>query len=291
MSSSHSIIGSRTMTGDFDKLVMLGDVDLSDGCGGYLLLTGRADIKNMTVDKIKYVGEIVAERLKVLNLSGAGRLEFRSMCVANAISFGGLLVANNAECRLLRLTSSGKHVKVRTGNDNDKKNFLARIEGRVFGETFEINAAMYLDFDFKYTNIITSEHTVSESEIECERFYGLGVLDIAELNAEQIFIQTYPNTKIKRLMGTKITVSPTFTRSGEFDALPKQGRYASRSVKRGIAQIGTIEGDTIVLENVKADSVSGVDVSIGANCRIKRCEYSGNIQIAEDAMILEVVKI
>ena len=57
------------------------------------------------------------------------------------------------------------------------------------------------------------------------------------------------------------------------------------------AEIGTIEGDEISLELVKADVVRGANVTIGDGCEIGKVEYSESIEISENAHVEHQVKI
>lgn len=66
---------------------------------------------------------------------------------------------------------------------------------------------------------------------------------------------------------------------------------SNESGAAGGAEIGSVEGDEINLESVKAEIVRGSKVTIGKGCRIKRVEYSESIVIDEKATVEEQVKI
>ena len=54
---------------------------------------------------------------------------------------------------------------------------------------------------------------------------------------------------------------------------------------------GTIEGNRISLECTDAEIVRGQDVVIGKECKIGRVEYSGTLEIQDNAEVGQQVKV
>jgi len=59
----------------------------------------------------------------------------------------------------------------------------------------------------------------------------------------------------------------------------------------GTLTAGTIEANSVELEGTRAKVVRGAEVVIGPGCEIDRVEYSKSLDVAEDALVREKIKV
>ena len=59
----------------------------------------------------------------------------------------------------------------------------------------------------------------------------------------------------------------------------------------GTLTANAIEANSVSLESTRAKVVRGAEVSIGSGCEIDRVEYSVSLNVAEDAIVRERVKV
>jgi cytoskeletal protein CcmA (bactofilin family) len=119
-----------------------------------------------------------------------------------------------------------------------------------------------------------------ENDVEVEEFHSSGSFKIIGLlNAGTISINLrYAESEAKEIGGETITVR---RKSSLIPFLQQTGTLVSH----------LIEGDTIYLENTRAEIVRGKDVTIGPGCEIGKVEYSEDYKKLGDAQVNKEFKI
>lgn len=204
-------------------------------------------------------------------LSASGACSFGSGCEVGAAIFSGACETEGAlHCeKTLRISGSCKaeqDVSCAGGVVSGKLSARA-----LHAETLEVPGVLKI-----------------EEDVEAERFESSGAVKISGLlNAEKITLS----------LGNRGNTGAAEMEIGSIGCgVLKVQRYAAKRGLFGrsyepVVKVGTIEGDTLELENTVAEVVRGKNVRIGTGCKIERVEYSGTFERAENAEIEKILKI
>ncbi|USG67468.1 polymer-forming cytoskeletal protein [Brevibacillus ruminantium] len=136
------------------------------------------------------------------------------------------------------------------------------IGGMVSGESMEIQGSVSIAQD-----------------CEVELFTGKGGFTIdGLLNAGTIDFQLYGKARAREIGGETITI-----RIGKMFGLNKLIKSFFGGAHELRADV--IEGDEIFLENTRAKVVRGKNIAIGEGCEIDEVEYTGTLNIHDDAKV------
>jgi cytoskeletal protein CcmA (bactofilin family) len=120
--------------------------------------------------------------------------------------------------------------------------------------------------------------------IECESLTLAGAFDVDGLiNAGSADIDLAGQSRLDEIGGERITVR----RRGVLSVLGIQLPFGLG----GFLTANVIEATAVSLESTRAKVVRGAEVSIGSGCEIDRVEYSKTLDVAEDAIVREKVKV
>ncbi|MCD7776617.1 MAG: hypothetical protein LUH54_04515 [Firmicutes bacterium] len=149
-------------------------------------------------------------------------------------------------------------------------------------DTFKASGSTKIGGNLKSAYISASGRLSVGGEVEGEDVIFSGSVEIGGLlNAEKIDINvTDGKISIGSIGGGEITVRP---RREEQQKSRIFGIVASKPRQAVIED--SIEGDVITLEYVKARSVVGRIVKIGANCDIESVQYTESADISVDARV------
>lgn len=199
-------------------------------------------------------GDVNAENIQVFG-SGSfhGQCQIKTLKILGDSKFNDIVEINNLDLKgecYFEKNAKVDHMKI-YGSAEFKENVLNGKEVKIFGA---VNV-----------NILEAEDIFVKGYIKC----------LGQLNGENIEIITNNSSKIKEIVGTKITVKPS------------KRLFLNSSNK---VSIETIEGDDIYLENVNAKAVRGNKVVIGPNCKIDLVEYHENYEEKEKGSVNKVEK-
>jgi cytoskeletal protein CcmA (bactofilin family) len=203
----------------------------------------------------KVNGDLEAEQVKI---SGAGKINGNVKAKTFSAS-GSFKVEADVDASELKCSGAGK-ILGKAKADNFKASGSVAI-GSVQAKQFKVSGSCRV-----------------EGDVEAERFRADGSFLIdGLLNADQVEVTLYDDSKAREIGGTQITI---------VRATPRGGRtgfgWGSRSAT---LETDSVEGDDIYLEGTRADVVRGKQVKIGPGCRVKTVEYSGSLQIDPDAQV------
>jgi hypothetical protein len=301
-------IGERTVYGDVGRLMIAGEVHVVNADVKKVYGAGELSIENSYIEKFRAAGDITANNTRFDDFKSAGDVKLTGDCLANIFASFGTVEAENLECNILKNGSdnvnvirNGKQVVVNKqyhiykNSSSSSDNYLVEFKGKYKAQTFENFLPFTLTCKFEFRNILSKKLLIYDGVLECERLYSFGSLQMEGVNAERIYIKTNIDTKLESVVGTKIVISDKIYFDNEFKAVPKttNEKDFSKDImpSKAIMEISQIEGDDIVLDNVKANSVCGINVTIGDMCIIERVEYKDKINISKKAIVNEVVKI
>ena len=126
--------------------------------------------------------------------------------------------------------------------------------------------------------------TVNGSKVEADLIDCDGILSVnGEISADVIDADGKINAR--EIVGDRITIR-SYWKNNLLKVLFKLGEKTNMK----FSSIDLIEGTTVELRGVRAESVSGQDVHIGKNCEIGRVDASGELKIHSSAEVDEIVK-
>ncbi|MGJ4849531.1 polymer-forming cytoskeletal protein [Bacillota bacterium Meth-B3] len=260
------------------------------------------------------------ENLQDLKASGSARLgggTYRNVNVS-----GSAYIDGDVACEAF--VSSGS-VKVAGGvkGDRFKASGSARIEGNASVGEFRVGgtASVGGNLDakellssgtFKVEGDVTAKNEVKLSGIsavggairagtlhatgslkaakgiECEALTLSGAFEVGGLiNAGTADISLAGQSRIDEIGGERVSVR----RGGIFGALGIPLPLELPFGLGGFLTADSIEATCVFLEFTRAKVVRGAEVTIGSGCEIDRAEYSVSLDVAEDAVVRERIKV
>ena len=238
------------------------------------------------------------------------------MSELNSVRISGSGCCGGGEYSEVRISGSGKI----TGDvkcDSMHISGSGKIEGEVDCKNgIRISGSGRIDKDIKCDTLHISGSCSTEGKIEADEIKISGVLsaggDICGetvqvsggiktshlLSGETVDIKfSANNCIIGEIGGGTITVRPGDYVNRSFGGLFQFMRkcsddYAPSGKKSGYtAQIGSIEGDDITVQDCIVDTIRGTKVTIMSGCEVKRVEYSGELTVEGGAKVGEQIKI
>jgi hypothetical protein len=289
-------LGQRAIQGEYNTVLMAGELRVQDSRIKHLNCAGQVRVTKSTLGRVQCVGELIAEGSGFTRLAVTGEAKLSGICNGDIVEITGSITAEYLESRILS-NGTGKKSKNQNQNNSQEQsqkqsqNRDCSWQGVFYAESFENCSDLFLDFEYKFKNIISYAKLFSRSEIECEEFYSFSSLEAEAVNADRILLLTQGEVKVGQLTGETITISRGYQPDQRFKRLPKTRGYKNQNDKITIASIGIMEADHIEVEYVKAGLISGTEVIIGDLCIIDRVEYRGSIKISDKAVVNEVVKL
>ncbi len=113
-----------------------------------------------------------------------------------------------------------------------------------------------------------------------------------DINAEKFTFEMTENSDsdAETIGGSEIKISRKEQSEGSLGKFVKS-IFNLADGNKSVFTVDEIEGDTIELEGVHANVVRGNDINIGADCKIKRVEYTGKVTYSDSAEIGELTEI
>lgn len=272
-------LGDKHLEGDYHRILAAGDIWLKDSKTKSIYAAGDIDIENSYIKKIYTAGDVTAKAVEIGLGKIAGDLTLQGICKADKLIVVGDISAEYLECKCLR-----------NGSNNSKVNNTLHWSGFIKAETFESVAPFLLDLDYEFATMIISGPLVATEEIACTNFYGLDQITAPCINADLIYLLTTDGTEVGELVGSSITVETKFKPDKTFKSIPKTLRYNDFYSDKSLITIEAISGDKVIINSVKANSVSGIDVVIGDLCIVDEVVYQKSIKISDKAVVGRVVK-
>jgi cytoskeletal protein CcmA (bactofilin family) len=251
--------------------------------------------------KISGSGSASGGTYNTVSISGSGRIhgdvECRSMHLSGSGSINGKINAESIH------TSGSSAMKGDVEALTIKTSGSSKFSGNVTAKELRTSGSSSFQENLNCQYLRTSGSTRIEGKInggdiktsgslrvgrdcEVENFKATGSVKInGLLNADEVKIEIDFASSIKEIGGERIIVKEHDT----FDFFKKIVGLFFR--KSGYLQVDTIEGDDISLEVTKAKLVRGKNVVIGKDCEIEKVEYSGRLDLQENAKVREKVKI
>ena len=232
----------------------------------------------------KGTGDVVCESFKA---SGSGRVEGSLTCISCQTS-GSAHISGDLRAEDGLFVSGSQHVDGSVEADSVKIAGSAHVGQDITAQNLKVSGSLVAGGDCRAANAKISGSIKVEKGMEGEDILISGGFRIAELlNAGRLEVHVGGGCSCGEIGGDEIIV--TDDPKSDFLITAIARLFGKRSHHR--LTTGTIEGNRISLECTDAEVVRGQDIVIGKNCKIGRVEYSGTLEILENAEVGEQVKI
>ena len=226
-----------------------------------------------------------------ISVSGAGKLNGNVKCESFKAS-GSVKAFGDVVCDKEFNVSGSARIEGAVTADSVKISGLANVGKSVTvkGEA-RVSGSLTVGGGIKASKIKSSGAIKVSSEIEAEEAVFEGTLESGGLiNADKVTVKLERgNNKVLSIGGSEVKVCV-----GKTAAFVNRIPLVSKIVSNKIATLTveeSIEGDTVVLEAVKAPLVVGKSVKIGDGCEIELVKYIDCIDISPKSKVLEYKKI
>jgi len=304
-------MGHRQLEGNYNCVMMAGELQANNSKIKKLYLAGEATIRRSNLGLLRCAGEVRMDDSNLGDTKIAGGLRLHGTCKGNSLVVVGDLSAEYLECRIIRNGSlksmenkeksivalRGRPVVAASGNVHVKPAGNVTVKsirwsGTLKAETFENHYPIDLsNCDYEFKNIISSALLTCKGELVCSNFYSFGGIQCESINAENVVIVVNENIFVQSIGGSNIRICNRFHVDSLFKSLLKSVHYSNFASEAGIVSIPTIEGDSICIEYTRSELVSGIDVKIGDLCIIDKVEYKSSIQVSPKAIVNELVRL
>ena len=228
-----------------------------------------------------------------ISISGSGRLDGNVRCIAFSASGSAHCVGDLACTEDIRVSGSG-HFGGSVTAASLSVSGSAHIGGDLtIKEIVRVSGSVKVDGEIKSGAVHSAGVLKVEKGIEAEEFRAEGAIDCGGLlNAETVDISMdgRAHRRVGSIGGGEIRVYLRKSEKSPKRRLP----LFSRLVNGGSSDLTVselVEGDVIALEGVKAPTVVGRVVAIGAGCEIGLVQYTEECEIHPDAKVEHCEKI
>ncbi|MED3561718.1 polymer-forming cytoskeletal protein [Bacillus xiapuensis] len=157
----------------------------------------------------------------------------------------------------------------------------AKVEKNLLAEKLKVSGKASIGGSMKAEEIKIKGKLTVEGDCEAETFKAESLFMIGGLlNADEVDIKIFGECRAKEIGGQSIIVKYKPSWLGIF-----------KSFFQTQLNVEVIEGDTIHLENTKAEVVRGNHITIGQNCEIGFVEYRNELSIDPNAVVGENKKV
>lgn len=232
------------------------------------------------------------EEKKTVSISGSGSLA--------GGSYGSVRISGSGKCAepftadSVRISGSASLATVETGEL--RIDGSAKFSGRVSAEKMSVSGVCKIEEDceaanlqvsgsmsarkgLRGTNGSVSGSILVDGDMEFEELAVSGAANVSGLlNAEALTIHLGGSCEIGEIGGNAIFVDVPPCHLGFL------GKLLSGLITPTL-KCGTIEGESIRLENTICDTVRGKNVIIGSGCEIGLIEYSGELTVNPNSRV------
>ena len=225
-----------------------------------------------------------------MNISGSGTIAAGEYNEEIHISGSGH-IGGAVRCTKLSCSGSAKvdgDLDV-TGGISTAGAFSVHGNVRAGGQC-KMSGAVKIDGDIKTSTLNNAGFVKIGGGIEAETVVVHGCLNCGGLlNAENVEIEFEDGGHVAAVGGGKITICRKDKQQKKAFRLPLFKRIAAQSCDLFTVD-ESIEGDTVAVEYVSANTVTGRVVAIGEGCEIGTVRYGEEVEISPDAKVEHVEK-
>ncbi len=227
-------------------------------------------------------GQVSPGEYENVSISGSGKLVGLVRCTgfsSSGVSKGGELDCKGA----VKSSGSSSFSGTVRGGSMTVSGAFELGGDLVIGEELRCSGSLECGGSIRCGTLKVSGSAEADGGVEAESVTVSGVLDCEGLlNAESILI-TGAGMKLGSIGGSTVTIRRGKAAS-KLSKIPLLSALF-KTVSGPVEVPGGIEGDTLVLENVKTPTVSGRVVTIEADCDIDLVQYSHELTVSPKARV------
>lgn len=238
---------------------------------------------------------------EILSIGGTAKVDGILNARHTKVS-GSATFLEDVNCDDFTVSGSSKVLGYYKSNNTKVSGSLSLDRSAVFGK-LEVNGNVLIKEDAKIEVCeISGRLQVEESlqaemiklrgvlkvhrECNCDSFFGHGVVNIdGQLNVNDMHIEVEGLSKVKSIKAKKIIIEENSTFGVVKKFVNKLMGY------KNYLEVNEIEAENIYLENTSSKIVRGKNVTIGKGCEIGRIEYTGQLEMNDQASVSEYLKI
>lgn len=211
-----------------------------------------------------------------IQISGSGKCT--EPFTANSVRVSGSSSLATVEAGEMRISGSAKF-SGRVSTEKMSVSGVCKIEEDCEAANLQLSGSMYARKGLRGTNGSVSGSIYVDGDMEFEQLTISGAASVSGLlNAETLTIHLGGNCEIGEIGGNTIFV----------DVPPRHLSFLGKllgGLTTPTLKCGTIEGESIRLENTVCDTVRGKNVVIGPGCEIGLVEYSDELTVDPDSRV------
>lgn len=211
-----------------------------------------------------------------VSISGSGSVDGDLECGRFSVS-GSCHVAGSLKAKEASISGSAHVGGTAEVAETLKVSGSGKVDGDATVGTVRVMGEAHFGGALKADDLHVSGSVKVDGDCNAETFTSEGGFYIGGLlNAGELTMKLYPlGSRAQDIGGGRITV--TRGSRGFFSRI-------FNPLTKYLLETGTIEGDDVELEGVKAKVVRGVNVKIGPGCDIDLVEYSGTFEQEGDGV-------
>lgn len=235
-------------------------------------------------------GQIAAGEYDKVRTSGSGRLNGLVRC--SSFHSSGSTNGEEIECKNELVTSGSSRFSKGVKAESLATSGSFVCEGDITVEKrMGCSGGMESGGSIKCGTLIASGSLSARGDIEAETVEIDGRVSCGGLlNAEEITIKFKSGSKIRNIGGSKIVIYG-HSNPEKRVRLPLLSSLMRKGGGGFLCVDESIEGDSVALEGVTAQRVSGRVVAIGDGCEIELVQYSETIEVSPEAKVGRTEKI
>lgn len=233
-------------------------------------------MEGKTTISISGSGSLAGGNYGSVRISGSGKST--EPFTADCVRIAGSASLATVETKELRIDGSAKF-SGRVSAEKMSVSGVCKIEEDCEAANLQVSGSMSVQKGLRGTNGSVSGSIRVDGDMEFEDLAISGAASVSGLlNAETLTIHLGGSCEIGEIGGNTIFVDVPPRHLGFLGKL--FGGLTTPTLK-----CGTIEGESIRLENTTCDTVRGKNVVIGPGCEIGLVEYSGNLTVNPDSRV------
>ncbi len=227
-------------------------------------------------------GQIAPGQYDTVRISGSGKLEGLVRC--NAFSSSGASRGAELECSgAVKISGSSSFTRGIQAGELSVTGALSCGNDLQVSRELNCSGSLECGGSLRCNSLKLSGEAEVDGDVEAEAVKVSGSLDCTGLlNAETVLI-TGAGMRIGSIGGGSITIHRAAA-LGKMAKLPLLSTII-KTISGKVEVSGSIEGDSLELENVHCPCVSGRVVVIGPDCRIDVVQYSESVEISPKATV------
>ncbi|MGB8956240.1 MAG: polymer-forming cytoskeletal protein [Tumebacillaceae bacterium] len=233
------------------------------------------------------MGDVHGGSYNRVTMSGMGKVT--GDVEANAIMLNGSgTLDGDVTVRELTVNGNGKVNGTLAAHELENNGNLAVNGGAEVGD-LRNRGRLHVMGNVTGRDVATYGSLTVGGDVQAGSFKSRGMFEIGgNLHAKEVDVEVAGVSNLKEIVGEHVRVARMTT---GWSGVMKLLSAFFPKFEDNLLRANRIEGTTLMLEQVQADKVSGRYVKIGPNCRIQRVEYTDQLIIDPNSIVLEQVKV